>query len=132
METKFAVGQVWKNREGVERRIIAVSDDCHYPVYSNSMDGIDGTTHTINGKYFHNGDDLRDLVVLVTNADGTPATAEAAAAQIEPRVFDPTRTEFIDKLTHELFACEYYAADDAATRLRAAVKVRDELVRGGQ
>ena len=137
MEKKFEVGQVWRNREGECRTITHMYLDDKFPV-ATFEDDAESRTYTASGRYFSDGTESdADLVELVTNADGTPASAPIAdpvnAAQaVETRVFDPTRAEFIDKLTHEIFTGSSHWSDaDAAERIRAAVKVRDELVNGG-
>ncbi|QPB08674.1 hypothetical protein KB681_gp38 [Burkholderia phage Mica] len=142
MEKKFEVGQVWRTRGGEIVTIYDIyppSEGCTYPVRGNIGDK--NVCWTADGRMYAvdppNSDDPGDLVELVTNADGTPASADAAVAQIDGKVFDHTRTEFIEKLTHDLFfkgigefgfGC-YSQVSDA---VREAVKVRDALVRGEQ
>lgn len=132
MGTKlFEVGQVWRTRGGEIRTIEVVETHCddQYPVRAN------GDWFTIEGRYLNAAEGTDDLVELVTNADGMPASAEAAASQINPSVYDPTRTEFIDKLTESVFyraAIEGIPIANAEQYINAAVTLRDKLVRGEQ
>ena len=143
METKFQVGQVWRNRNGDLRKITNIDIEGGYPIATFEA-GEPPMTYGENGKYYGNDghDSEYDLVEFVTNADGTPAIhGEPLAASIvnmqpiEGATFDTTRTEFIDKLTHDVFlkyVGDGFAGDAAraADYVRAAVNVRDELVHG--
>jgi hypothetical protein len=138
METKFKVGQVWKTRDG-ELRKIEQTGSGDYSIYSASVCGSGGwLSHALDGGYFvekvENGN---DLIEMVMDADGMPTSPEAASAQIEPTVFDATRTEFIERMVHDMFfkaltndRIVSTAIEDATTVIREAIKLRDELVRG--
>lgn len=155
METEqFAVGQVWKDRGGNERNIFMIgSPDEQFCVYSEDADGTNYHSHTASGAYYLSGENVRDLVELVTNADSTPAqTGQTAgfikvenvlpvertpAYKLQPAthgIMDVERTAFIDNLVHGLFIEHWESRDssDISEAIRTAVKLRDELVAGSQ
>ena len=63
---KLAVGQVWKDREGREVRIVGTGDDPHYP-----FDGSNEQTYTEWGAVFMvAGDHPGDLIELIQDEHG--------------------------------------------------------------
>lgn len=142
METKqFQVGQVWKSRCGALRKINLVGTEERFNIYSTNMHDAEFLSHERNGGYYGVGEHDYDLVELVTNADGTPAadvpTNEGETLGkielVEGQLLDDSRTQFIDKLTHDMFIKfveQGWSSEGIAQVLRAAVKVRDELVDG--
>lgn len=62
---KLAVGQVWKDREGREVRIVGKNGDTDYP-----FDGSNGHSYTLSGTVFMFGDDDRDLIELIQDEHG--------------------------------------------------------------
>lgn len=144
METKFAVGQVWKNRNGELRIISDVRGDAEsYPVWSYTA----GTneelhTHKSSGAYTDTESPHgRDLVELVTNADGSPAASSSAITSLTPgEAYGATRIEFIERITRDtMFKAmsmhqEGHDVSEAIEAVKqcakAALALRDELVRG--
>lgn len=130
METNFQVGQVWRNRDGKLARIELVQAPAHDGFPTKSTFG----WHNSDGAFILSGYPGDDLVELVMNADGTPEgsdikDADASLAEPIKLPCDPSRTEFIDKLTHDVFTSPIMLSV-AEAYVRAAVKLRDELVRG--
>lgn len=134
MEKKFAVGQVWQDGRGFLYRIAYTDMSARYPVGALSVLNGVSESYTSDGFYFKSGKPTElDLVQLVTNADGSPATQPANVVNIAPiegKVFDQTRTAFIERLTHEMFVCHHDKVDSISRAVCEAVKLRDELVRG--
>ena len=63
---KLAVGQVWKDREGREVRIVGKNGDTDYP-----FDGSNGHSYTLSGTVFRDiGESDEDLVELVQDEHG--------------------------------------------------------------
>lgn len=148
METKFQVGQVWKTRDDREAtitEILVAHEGLTYPVIGRIGDG--GESWKIDGTWYESGENSGDLIELVMNADGTPAgTPELIQGEKHASVTniihgepllqpsDP-RTEFIDKLAHDLFHFahrEQMGTEMPAEYLRAAVTLRDELLAPAQ
>ena len=62
---KLAVGQVWKDREGREVRIVGEANDLTYPFV-----GSNGQTYTPNGTVWNNDEDNQDLIELIQDENG--------------------------------------------------------------
>ena len=62
---KLAVGQVWKDREGREVRIVGMDDDSDYPFY-----GSNGHSYTLSGAILKFDDSDCDLIELIQDEHG--------------------------------------------------------------
>ena len=62
---KLAVGQVWKDREGREVRIVGEANDPAYP-----FGGSNSQTYTPNGTVWKNDEDNHDLIELIQDEHG--------------------------------------------------------------
>jgi hypothetical protein len=124
MESKFKVGQVWKDRTGAELTVNEVRDHPDYPVIALTSEGTI-VSFSLKGEYMIGQPCVSDLVELVSD----PAITKLTPGE----QFDVTRTEFIERAVHDLFfkaISEGWTIGTAQDWTRAAVKLRDELVRG--
>jgi hypothetical protein len=125
METKFKVGQVWRSAAGDLFTVTEIREyDCTYPVVAESDKFKGAQIFTLEGNYYCADDhDENDLVKLEFDVPHGSSEHDGA--------FDATRTEFIDRIVHDVFVMHSGGADneERSERVRAAVKLRDELVK---
>lgn len=76
-EKKFAVGQVWRNRDGKLQTITNITEDVRFPVET------DIDCYTSDGKYYPSGGHSEDLIELVQDINNEQKLVEALKLIIE-------------------------------------------------
>jgi hypothetical protein len=135
---KFAVGQVWKSRDGEKRVITEIKDGAEFPIYSETLKGEGQQVHTAEGTMYKGGDDHGGDLVKHVGFASKPEAMESLLSMLgaalssgdedENEGCDCADREFADKLIFMLaMKRERLEADELMTFVETVMTRRKAL-----